>query len=153
MRIQGIQISAMEVQGQREEEAATLVDVSVLNVQGERQEGDCIVSDVSLAEEDVYSSDESVKGVYFDDSEEERDMGDDGFNLPDVGAAEATLNEELQKMKELNALTQEDDMFGPQVKRKKRSGTRSRRNHPVIDESGPSHNIDEEVDGATNGSF
>ncbi|KAJ1411450.1 hypothetical protein SESBI_21147 [Sesbania bispinosa] len=67
----------------------------VLNVQGERQEGDGIVGDVSLAEEDIYFSDELVKGAHFDDSEEEKDMGDDGFNLPVVGAAEVALNEEL----------------------------------------------------------
>ncbi|KAJ1414881.1 Spt16p [Sesbania bispinosa] len=87
----------MEVQGQREEGVATLVDVSVLNVQGENQEGDGIAGDVSLGEDDIYSGDESVEGVHFDDSEEERDMGDDGFNISDVGAAEAALIEELKK--------------------------------------------------------
>ncbi|KAJ1413283.1 hypothetical protein SESBI_19830 [Sesbania bispinosa] len=39
------------------------------------------------------SSDDSVKGIHFSDSEEERDLGlDDGFDLPDVGEADAILN-------------------------------------------------------------
>ncbi|KAJ1376307.1 hypothetical protein SESBI_50083, partial [Sesbania bispinosa] len=115
------------------------VDVSVVNVEGERQEGDGIIGNVSAGDEDKNdSSDESLNNVHFDDSEEERDLGsDDGFNLHKVGVAEAALNEELQKMKELTGLIEEDGISGPQVKRKKI------RNQPIFDEFGPSQNVDE----------
>ncbi|KAJ1420642.1 hypothetical protein SESBI_14217 [Sesbania bispinosa] len=116
-----------------------IVDVSVVNVEGGRQEGDVIIGNVSAGDEDENdSSDESLNNVHFDDSEEERDLGsDDGFNLPEVGVAEAALNEELQKMKELTGLTKDDEICGPHVKRKKR------RNQPIFDESGPSQSVDE----------
>ncbi|KAJ1438726.1 hypothetical protein SESBI_02997 [Sesbania bispinosa] len=46
------------------------------------------------------SSDESLKEVHFDDSEEERDLGiEDGFDLRDVGQAEEALNEIVENMK------------------------------------------------------
>ncbi|KAJ1381097.1 hypothetical protein SESBI_45445 [Sesbania bispinosa] len=116
----------MGVQGQNN----AAVDVSVVNVEGERQEGDGIIGNVSAGDEDENdSSDESLHNVHFDDSEEERDLGsDDGFKLPEVGVADAALNEELQKMKELTGLTEEDN----------------------VDESGPTHNVDEEGARATN---
>ncbi|KAJ1376302.1 hypothetical protein SESBI_50076 [Sesbania bispinosa] len=46
------------------------------------------------AEDDSDGSVDSMRGVHFDDSEEERALGaDDGFNHADVGHAEAELNE------------------------------------------------------------
>ncbi|KAJ1391148.1 hypothetical protein SESBI_36910 [Sesbania bispinosa] len=46
------------------------------------------------------NSDESLKEVHFDDSEEERDLGiEDGFDLRDVGQAEEELNEIVENMK------------------------------------------------------
>ncbi|KAJ1390103.1 hypothetical protein SESBI_37719 [Sesbania bispinosa] len=54
-------------------------------------------SDVE-AESDA--SEESIRDVHFDDSEEERALGaDDGFNYGDVRQAEAELNERLKNMK------------------------------------------------------
>ncbi|KAJ1430024.1 hypothetical protein SESBI_08094 [Sesbania bispinosa] len=47
------------------------------------------------------SSDDSLRGVYFEDSEEERALGaDDGFMHPEVGQAEAELNDKVRMMKE-----------------------------------------------------
>ncbi|KAJ1433050.1 hypothetical protein SESBI_06266 [Sesbania bispinosa] len=87
----------MGVQGQNN----AAVDVSAVNVEGEMQEDDVIIGNVSAGDEDENdSSDESLNNVHFDDDEEEKDLGsDDGFNLPEVGVAEAGLNEELKKMK------------------------------------------------------
>ncbi|KAJ1414014.1 hypothetical protein SESBI_19239, partial [Sesbania bispinosa] len=50
--------------------------------------------------EDGYSSDDSAKDVHFDDSEEERVLGDDdGFELTDIGEAEAALNQQVEGIK------------------------------------------------------
>ncbi|KAJ1386596.1 hypothetical protein SESBI_40646 [Sesbania bispinosa] len=47
------------------------------------------------------SSDDSLRGVHFEDSEEERALGaDDGFMHPEVGQAEAELNDKVRMMKE-----------------------------------------------------
>ncbi|KAJ1428961.1 hypothetical protein SESBI_08681 [Sesbania bispinosa] len=54
----------------------------------------------SDAEDESDASEESIRDVHFDDSEEERALGaDDGFNYGDVGQAEAELNEKLENMK------------------------------------------------------
>ncbi|KAJ1385499.1 hypothetical protein SESBI_41623 [Sesbania bispinosa] len=113
--------SAVENQVQRQEEA-----VGISNVVSGLNEGGVSCAD----DKDNESSDESLKDVHFDDSEEERDLGlDDGFDLPEVGEAEASLNKELEKMKELAANTQSSvDEAGP-----------SQHFH----ESGPSENFEE----------
>ncbi|KAJ1428985.1 putative radical SAM protein [Sesbania bispinosa] len=52
------------------------------------------------AEAESDASEQSIKDVDFDDSEEERALGvDDWFNYGDVGQAEAGLNEKLKNMK------------------------------------------------------
>jgi hypothetical protein len=64
------------------------VDVEV-DVEVEAEDGD----------EDEGSSEESVGGIYLEETEEERDLGDDGFGLDGVGEAEAALNATVEAMK------------------------------------------------------
>ncbi|KAJ1433090.1 hypothetical protein SESBI_06309 [Sesbania bispinosa] len=102
--------SAVEDQVQRQEEA-----VGISNVVSGLNEGGVSCAD----DKDNESSDESLKDIHFDDSEEERDLGlDDGFDLLEVGEVEVALTKELEKMKELAANTQ-----------------------PAIDEAGPSQHF------------
>ncbi|KAJ1411304.1 hypothetical protein SESBI_21348 [Sesbania bispinosa] len=68
--------------------------------------------DIDMVEDD-YSSDDSAKDVHFDDSEEERVLGDDdGFELTDIGEAEAALNQQLEGMK-MKSIVEEQETFVP----------------------------------------
>ncbi|KAJ1375419.1 hypothetical protein SESBI_51032 [Sesbania bispinosa] len=80
------------------------------------------VNDMAGGNEDNelnYSSDGSVKGIHFSDSEEERGLGlDDGFDNAEIGEAEAVLNQQIENMKKNNVVV---DMVGDgaPVKKKK----------------------------------
>ncbi|KAJ1375684.1 hypothetical protein SESBI_50732 [Sesbania bispinosa] len=68
------------------------------------------------------SSDDSVKGIHFNDIEEERDLGnDDGFDLPDLGEAEAILNEQIQNMQRNVGIESERDLPCSSPVKKKRT--------------------------------
>ncbi|KAJ1376647.1 hypothetical protein SESBI_49702 [Sesbania bispinosa] len=96
-----------------------------------------------VAEERDSSDDDSVKDVHFNDSEEKRDLGiDDGFNMPEMGEVETTLNEQVQNMKVKYVAVRVG--YGSPIKNtKRRSGVNENGNaggnvatEPVVNEGG-----------------
>ncbi|KAJ1428828.1 hypothetical protein SESBI_08938 [Sesbania bispinosa] len=94
---------ALELANVAEIEGSCVLNVIV------SEQPDCGGSDLTRVRQSIYENidekgdstdDDSVKDVHFDDSEEERDLGiDDRFNMPEIGEAETTLNEQVQNIK------------------------------------------------------
>ncbi|KAJ1428311.1 hypothetical protein SESBI_09042 [Sesbania bispinosa] len=96
-------------------------------------------------EDDSYGSVDSMRGVHFDDSKEERALGaDDEFNHVDVGQAEAELNEKVNNMKDKHATSVRSPM-----KRQggRRRGSRQQGETSGVDKDGGNEGTRGNVDG------
>ncbi|KAJ1428931.1 hypothetical protein SESBI_08647 [Sesbania bispinosa] len=99
-------------------------------------------TDVEEAESDT--SEDSVRGIHFDDSEEERVIDtDDGFRHDEVGEAETELNERLNNMKRQagSNINAGGSAIGPNEGR----GSRQR-GEPIAPEVENMHAMEEEYD-------
>ncbi|KAJ1420616.1 hypothetical protein SESBI_14189 [Sesbania bispinosa] len=102
---ENVQVNDLEVNEVHANENQTKVPVSVLNYEMSSEGMDDIDmendenGETELEVDSDYSED-SMKGVQFDDNEEERSIGaNDWFRMPEMGQVETDLNENVMNMK------------------------------------------------------